>query len=95
MDVFETFRFLLALALTPLVIVIGRKIEMKRAYLPFLVGYVAIVVSFAASAPRGWPDGSQLLRFVGHASFVVGGLGMAWAALVVRQYALESNGTDK
>ncbi len=94
MDVAETFRFLLALALVPLIFGVGRRISMARARTPFLIGFSAILASFAAGVVlRSWLPGDFWVRFVMHMAYMVGGLGMAWAAWEARRYALEAQVT--
>ncbi|MDO8916326.1 MAG: hypothetical protein Q7W16_09625 [Coriobacteriia bacterium] len=91
MNSMDVFRFLLALALTPVVWGIARRIRMPRAATPFLIGFIAIVVSLGvATAQPLWDTG--IVRAARHFSFAIGGFGLAWAAWEARRNVLESTG---
>lgn len=91
MNAMSVFRFALALGLTPVVLGIGRRIRMPSARMPFLVGFVAIVVAFGMSAAQPlW--NTDILRAVRHITFAIGGFGLAWAAYRARLHVLATTG---
>jgi hypothetical protein len=94
MNGMDVFRFVLALALTPVVLGIARRIRMPRAAVPFLIGFIAIVVSFGVTAAQPlW--NTDILRTARHLFFAIGGFGLAWAAWEARRQVLESTGAHR
>jgi hypothetical protein len=91
MDIEGVFRFLLALALTPFVVTLGRGIRMPRSVrAAFMIGLVAIVVGFGMSAVHAlvsWPPFDSIR----HVVFAVGGFGLAWAAWQARVHELSAS----
>ena len=81
----DTFRFLLALGLLPVLIRLGRTINLPRGREAFVFGVVAIIMAFGMQAVGRlvpW-DGFRLVR---HLVFGVGGFSLAFAAWQVRRY---------
>lgn len=93
-DAMSVFRFLLALGLTPMVLGIARRIRMPRARLPFLIGFIAIVLAFGMAAALPWWN-ADILRAIRHVTFGIGGFGMAWAAWEARRDVLASTGARR
>ncbi len=91
MNAVDVFRFALALVLTPIVFGIARRIRIPDARIPFVVGYVAIIVGFAMAAIQPL-SGSLVLRSARHLVFSLAGFALAWAAWQVRTYVLASTG---
>jgi hypothetical protein len=88
----SVFRFLLALALLPIVLSIGRNIRMPAAgRRAFVVGICAIVLAFGMQAVGPLVPWTGL-RFVRHATFGIGGFGLAWAAWKARVHELAAVG---
>lgn len=94
LNAMSVFRFLLALALTPVVLGIARRIRMPEAKPAFLIGFLAIVAGFGMSAvqPLTVIPFADLLRTFRHVTFGVGGFGLAWAAWEARGVVLASTG---
>ena len=92
LDANEFFRFLLALALTPVVMSLGRGLRLESARVPFLVALGAMLFAFGSSAYAGptllW------LRALRHLAFAVGGAGLAVAAWRARRQILAESGPD-
>lgn len=81
----DTFRFLLALGLLPVLIRLGRGINLPKGREAFVFGVVAIIAAFGMQAVGKlvpW-DGLRLVR---HLVFGVGGFSLALAAWQVRKY---------
>jgi uncharacterized membrane protein HdeD (DUF308 family) len=94
MEGMDVFRFLLALALTPVVLGISRRIRMPRAGMPFLIGFIAIIISLGVATAQPLWD-IALVRAMRHISFAIGGFGLAWAAWRARRTVLESTGEHR
>jgi hypothetical protein len=94
MNTMNVFRFLLALGLTPVVLGIARRIRMPEARLPFMIGFLGIVLGFGMSAAQPLWD-VQLLRSARHVVFAIGGFGLAWAAWQTRRAVLSSTGAHR
>jgi hypothetical protein len=94
MDPNDLFRFLLALALMPIVFRIGSRIRMPRGRRAFALGVTAVVVAFGmAAVGRVVPwDGLKSLR---HMTFALGGFSLAWAAWSARRHELATNGAKR
>lgn len=94
MDPSDVFRFLLALALMPIVFRIGSRIRMPRGRGAFVVGVTAVVAAFGmAAVGRVVPwDGLKIVR---HLTFALGGFSLAWAAWRARRYELAVNGAKR
>jgi len=90
----SVFRFVLALALMPVVLGIARRLRMPEARPAFLVGFLAIVVAFgmAAVSPFLPADIVPFVRALRHVTFGIGGFGLAWAAWEARVSVLASTG---
>jgi len=84
----------LAMGLAPVVIGIGRRIRMPAARLPFVVGFVAIVLGLGMSAAQPLWD-VQMLRSVRHVTFALGGFALAFAAWQARQHVLTETGAGR
>lgn len=90
MDLTELFRPVLASALTPLVLSLGKRIAVPRAHLPFLFGYVSLLAAFWLRFAQTTALRSDLTRFSVHLGYALGGLGFAWAAWELRQHVLQA-----
>lgn len=88
MDPVELFRFLLALALTPVLFAMGRRIAVPAARTPFLVGYVALLIAFGLRFIQTTPLETDVVRVIVHAGYAAGGFGFAWAAWQLRRHVL-------
>ncbi len=94
MNTMNVFRFLLALGLTPVVLGIARRIRMPEARLPFMIGFLGIVLGFGMAAAQPlW--NVQALRSARHVVFAIGGLGLAWAAWQARRSVFASTGAHR
>jgi hypothetical protein len=81
----DTFRFLLALGLLPVLIRLGRGINLPKGREAFVFGVVAIIAAFGMQAVGRlvpW-DGFRLMR---HLVFGIGGFSLAYAAWQVRRF---------
>lgn len=81
----DIFRFLLALGLLPVILLIGSGIRIPVGREAFVFGVVCIVVAFGMTAigPLVPWTGFRLLR---HFVFGIGGFSLALAAWQVRRY---------
>ena len=85
----NVFRFVTALVLLPGIFTIGRRIRMPWARTPFLVGILALVLSFGMSCVD-----QQLSLYVPwiewarHGVVTVAGVSFAWAAWKARLHEL-------
>ena len=97
MDAYELFRFLLALALAPAILGIGRALRIPRARLPFVIGYAGLIVAFAMNAfISNLPGAPQdAFRVTMHVFYAIGGWGFAWAAWMLRRNVLEWTGARR
>ncbi|HEX9092564.1 MAG TPA: hypothetical protein VF902_01145 [Coriobacteriia bacterium] len=86
MNANELYRLLLALALTPAVFLLGRRIRIPGARVPFLVGYLSMLAAFVTSLDT---DFALLgLRILRHLCYAAGGCGLAVAAWRARRYVV-------
>jgi len=83
----DVFRFVLALALLPPVLRIGRGIRFPLGRKAFVLGVACIVVGFGMQAvgPLAPWTGFKMLR---HLVFAAGGFSLAWAAWAARREAV-------
>jgi hypothetical protein len=99
----NVFRFALALALSPVVLSLGRAIRLPRAAKQaFAFGFIALVIAFgmqlvgpvipAIKLGAVLGDTNYVFRFFRHVMFGVGGFGFAWAAWVVRAHYTAPSG---
>jgi len=94
MDPSDLFRFLLALALLPIVFRIGSRIRLPKGRTAFVVGVSAVVVAFGMAAVAGIvPWGG--LKIARHLMFALGGFSLAWAAWSARLHELATNGAKR
>ena len=94
MNAIDVFRFVLALGLLPVVLGIARRIRMPGARMPFLIGFISIVVAFGMAAAQPlW--NTDILRAARHLTFGIGGFGLAWAAWEARRDVLASTGARR
>jgi hypothetical protein len=83
----DTFRFLLALGLLPVLLRLGSAVRIPRGKQAFAFGVVAIIAAFGMQAVGKFVpwDGFRLLR---HIVFGIGGFSLAWAAWQARMSEL-------
>jgi hypothetical protein len=83
----DTFRFLLALGLLPVLLRLGAGVRLPKGRQAFVFGVVAIIAAFGMQTVGKFVpwDGFRLLR---HFVFGVGGFSLAWAAWQARRFEL-------
>jgi hypothetical protein len=83
----DTFRFVLALGLFPVILRLGRGIRLPQGRRAFVLGVAAITLAFGMQTfgPFVSWTGWRLLR---HFVFGFGGFSIAWAAWQARGYEL-------
>jgi hypothetical protein len=94
MDANEVFRFILALALAPAIVTLGRRIRLPRARAAFLVAYAATVVAFGGFVANSVAP-SEAWRILIHVGITVAGLGIATAAYFARRIEIERSGAGQ
>lgn len=94
MDPNDVFRFLLALALMPIVFRIGSRIRMPGGRRAFVLGICAVVVAFGMAAVGRVVPWSGL-KIARHLTFALGGFSLAWAAWSARRHELVTNGAKR
>jgi hypothetical protein len=89
----DTFRFLLALGLLPVLFGLGRTIRIPSGREAFTFGVVAIIAAFGMQAVGTFVpwDGFRLLR---HFVLGIGGFSLAWAAWQLRRSELARKAGD-
>jgi hypothetical protein len=96
----NAFKLLAALAFVPIMLSVGRNVRVGDARRAFLVGFIAIVVSFALTATDqqvGQSLGAFDLafRWTRHLTVALGGLAFAWAAWSIRRRELAAPGGQR
>ena len=87
----DAFRFVLALALLPAILRIGRGLRFPLSRRAFVYGVVFIVAGFGLQAVGPLVPWAGL-RLVRHLAFAAGGFSLAWAAWRARNLALPGAG---
>jgi len=83
----ELARFAIALVLAPSIVVLGMRLHLRRAALPFALAYAAMLLAFGTSLYAG-PE-LLWLRILRHLLYAAGGTGLAVAASRLRRLVLE------
>jgi hypothetical protein len=81
----DTFRFVLALGLLPVIVRLGRGIRLSRGRRAFIVGVVAITFAFGMQVLGPLTPWSGTIKDLRHFVFGFGGFSLAWAAWQMRQ----------